>query len=368
MLVNTMDEATLRRLAHPARYWNALPSKGDGRARVRCNLCPRDCIVREGDFGYCGVRGAVDGELVTFIYGRPSSIAVDPIEKKPLYHFHPGTDVLSLGTIGCNFRCKHCQNWTISFATIDRHSQMLQEKVLEPRELVGLARKHGAAGVSFTYNEPTIWMEYVLNSFDLVKRTTELYTCVVTNAFIREEPLRDLLHVCDAYRADLKTMRPREMTRLMSYNRPQEVLNSIALAAKLETHLEVVTNVVTNWNDSEEELEEMAQWMQDSVPDSTPWHFTRYFPSAEFSEQPTPLAKLERAAGIAKAHGFRFVYLGNVAGESSTHCPDCGALVIERTGYRTKVLAAGPRCPECGTPLPLVGIGQAAPEGELHEE
>lgn len=355
-----MDEATLRRLGHPARYWKPMPAEGDKPPRVRCSLCPRDCIVREGEFGYCGVRGNIDAKLVTFVYGRPSSIAVDPIEKKPLYHFYPGTDVLSLGTIGCNLRCKHCQNWTISFATVDKHARMLYENPLSPQELIGLAREHHAAGVSFTYNEPTIWMEYVLDSFDLVKRTTDLYTCVVTNAFIREKPLRDLLNICDAYRADLKTMRPRNMAKLMSYNRPQEVLSAIALSAKLARHLEVVTNIVTNWNDTEQELEEMARWMHDNVPDTTPWHFTRYFPSAGFSEPPTPLAKLHRAVKIARAHGFQFVYLGNVPGESNTYCPNCGALIIERTAYHARLLATGPRCPQCGLPLPLVGVNETA--------
>ena len=350
----------LRRLAEPARYWESLPPKKDGRSRVRCKLCARDCIIREGEFGYCGVRGNIDGKLVTFIYGRPSSIAVDPIEKKPLYHFYPGTQVLSLGTIGCNLRCKHCQNWTISFATVDREVRMLTKKQLSPKELIGLAHSHFAAGVSFTYNEPTIWVEYVLDTFDLVKRTTDLYTCVVTNAFIREQPLRDLLEVCDAYRADLKTMRPKNMMELMSYNRPAEILHAIALAAKLATHLEVVTNVVTSWNDSEEELEEMARWMRDNVPDTTPWHFTRYFPSAEFSAPPTSSEKLHQAVEIAKAHGFKFVYLGNVGGESNTYCPNCGTLVIERLAYRVRVVATAPRCPKCGTPLPLVGVEEAA--------
>lgn len=342
--------------ADKARYFEYLEEK-DGVKRTRCKLCPRLCIIREGSFGYCGVRGTFGGELKTFIYGRPSSFAVDPIEKKPLYHFYPGSLVLSMGTIGCNMRCKHCQNWTISFAKYQEDNQLLTKKKISPEEIIRLTYEYGAKGVSFTYNEPTIWIEYVLDVFDAVKSRTELYTVAVTNAFITKEALIDLLKVTDSYRADLKTIRPKGMVRLTQFNKPETVLEAIALAAKSSTHLEVVTNLITNWNDSEDEITEMARWMRDSVPDATPWHFTRYFPYLEMKEPPTPLATLMRAREIARDHGFKFVYIGNVPEvDDNTYCPNCGSIVVERMGYSVSLRTLDGRCPKCKYSLPFRGL------------
>ncbi len=348
-------EDNLLQLADKARYFEPIHD-GSGVKRTRCTLCPRLCIVREGTFGYCGVRGTFEGELKTFIYGRPSTFAVDPVEKKPLYHFYPGSLVLSMGTIGCNMRCKHCQNWTISFAKYQSDNELIAAKKVSPRQVVDLTYEYGARGVSFTYNEPTIWIEYVLDVFDEIKNRTDLYTVAVTNAFICPEPLNDLLKVTDAYRADLKTVRPKNMIRLTQFNKPETVLNAIAVSAKSSKHLEVVTNLITNWNDSEEEVTEMAKWMRDNVPDTTPWHFTRYFPYLEMREPPTPLSTLNRAKEIARDFGFQYVYIGNVPeADDNTYCPRCGGSVVERSGYSVSTLSPEAKCGKCGHQLPFVG-------------
>jgi len=348
-----MPNLRLKQAAHPAAYWERLPDDDKG-AQVRCQLCPRECRLREGEFGYCGVRGMLAGALVTYIYGRPSSIAVDPVEKKPLYHFHPGSLVLSLGTIGCNFRCRHCQNWTLSMARADASAAYLLEATpIAPAELVELCRRHSCDGISFTYNEPTVWMEYVLDTFRHFKEHTDYYTNVVTNGFINERPLRELLAVCDAYRVDLKTIRRQNLQAMAQWSRPQSVLETIARVAQSGVHLEVITNVVTNWNDSEPELTEMAQWMAQHVPLDTPWHFTRYFPHNQYSEDATPIATLRAAERIAREHGFKFVYLGNLfEADGDTRCPRCGRVLISRAGYRSRVLVDTPCCPDCGTALP----------------
>ncbi len=347
-----MFSHALKAAARPARYFTKLEPDERG-AKIRCGLCPRECIIREGETGYCGVRGVLDGELVTFIWGRPSSIAVDPVEKKPLYHFHPGSLVLSLGTIGCNFRCKHCQNWTISMANADSAGyRLLAGDPIEPAALVEICDRQGATGVSFTYNEPTIWIEYVLDTFRHFREHTDFYTCLVTNAFISPEPLEDVLKVTDAYRADLKTIRPDNLMRMAQYKYPEKVLETIARVAKSGVHLEVVTNIVTGWNDSEDELREMVAWMADNVPLDTPWHFTRYFPHNEYREEATPVATLRFAERIAREKGFKYIYLGNLPGANGdTVCPKCGRTLVSRSGYYARTLVDETRCPDCGEPL-----------------
>jgi pyruvate formate lyase activating enzyme len=349
-----MLSAWLQQAASPARYWEPMEPHGNA-ARVRCQLCPRACIIEEEGFGYCGVRGVLDGGLKTFIYGRPSSIAVDPIEKKPLYHFHPGSLVLSLGTVGCNFRCKHCQNWSISMVDAADAGGILSQRPIQPEELVEMCRREGAEGISFTYNEPTIWIEYVLDTFRRFKKETSFYTSLVTNGFISPEPLADLLAVTDAYRVDLKTIDPGNLKKFADYNQPEKVLESIAAAAQRGVHLEIVTTVVTGWNDRAEELAEMAKRLKEIAPLDTPWHFTRYFPQQGYSAPPTPMAKLELAVRLAREQGFRFVYLGNVREENSdTICPECGRKLIERRGYSARALVSKPVCPDCGARLPSI--------------
>jgi pyruvate formate lyase activating enzyme len=335
----------LRNYAHPAKYWESL----EGR-EARCHLCPRNCTVGESGLGYCGVRGVLDGRLYSFIYGRPSSVAVDPIEKKPLYHFHPGSLCLSLGTIGCNFHCEHCQNCGISMARADGLGMALLERgQVAPEELVDICESRHAEGIAFTYNEPSIWVEYILAVFAHFKANTSYYTALVTNGFINREPLEDLLKLTDAYRVDLKSVVPEHLQQMAQWNKPEKVLESIALAAERGAHVEIVTNLVTNWNDSVEEVREMARQLAQAVPLDTPWHFTRYFPRHHYSEAATSMAKLSQAVAFAHDAGFKYVYLGNVAEDSDTTCAVCGEKLIERSGYSVQVLIKQPRCPKCGS-------------------
>ena len=335
----------LRSFAHQAKYWEPLEG-----GKVNCLLCPRCCVISEGGLGYCGVRGVLDGKLNSFIYGRPSSVAVDPIEKKPLYHFHPGTLCLSLGTIGCNFHCEHCQNCGISMARADGQGlALLEKRPVAPEELVELCRSQHAEGIAFTYNEPSIWAEYILEVFAHFKEHTSFYTALVTNGFISREPLEDLLKLTDAYRADLKSVVPEHLRQMAQWDKPEKVMESIALASQRGAHVEVVTNLVTNRNDSEEELREMARLLAQAVPPDTPWHFTRYFPRHQYSEAATSMAKLRQAVSIARQAGFQFVYLGNVAEDSNTVCPVCAEMLIKREGYLVQVLIKEPRCPKCGS-------------------
>ncbi len=339
----------IRGFAFPAKYWEPLAEQG-GRVRVQCLLCPRECVISEGALGFCGVRGALDGKLRSFIYGRPSSIAVDPVEKKPLYHFHPGSLCLSLGTIGCNFHCEHCQNCGISIARADDAGvAMLSRKAVTPENLAKMCKEQGAGGIAFTYNEPGIWVEFILDVFSYFKEHTGFYTALVTNGFINAAPLEGLLALTGAYRVDLKSVVPQRLMRMAAWDKPEKVLESIALAVKRGAHVEVVTNVVTGWNDSEEELTEMARLLADIAPPDTPWHFTRYFPRHHYAQPPTAMAKLDEAAAIARAQGFQFVYLGNVEGGCDTTCPSCGNVLIRRSGYEAQALIKEPRCPKCGS-------------------
>ncbi len=325
-----------------AKYW-----RKSGETDVRCLLCPRDCTIPDAGFGVCGVRQNKGGSLYALNYGLASAVAIDPIEKKPLYHFHPGTATLSLGTLGCNMRCDHCQNCDISFA--DFKSDALRElRKLGPPDIVLMAKSKKCGGVSFTYNEPTIWIEFVLDTFRVAKRAG-LYTCVITNGYIHNAPLADLLDLTDAYRVDLKFMGRRPARTLAGVNNPETILGAIKQAAQSKAHLEIVTNLVPGINDSPEDLAKMAAFISENCGTETPWHLTRYFPAAGFDAPPTPIATIERALEIARINGLKNVYAGNVKGfGGDTFCPKCAALAVRRSGYTTKIIAPLPLCGNCG--------------------
>ena len=301
---------------------------------VRCVLCPWNCRIREGRFGYCGVRYNHEGTLFTAIYGAVSSKAVDPIEKKPLFHFFPGTLVYSLGTIGCNLRCKHCQNWEIAHAKAYGYFHYLEH--YSPEIAVKEAIETGSSGIALTYNEPTIWIEYAIDVFRLAKEKG-LYTVFVTNGFINEEPLRELASYLDAYRVDVKGITEKSYTQIANLKKFRAILKAAEMAYhELKMHVEVVTNVIPGVNDSEEELRKIAIWIRDNLSRKVPWHVTRFYPYLGFSHlYPTPLNTLERAYQIGKEEGLEFVYLGNVPGHAyeNTNCPKCGKTVIKRRGF-----------------------------------
>jgi pyruvate formate lyase activating enzyme len=326
--------------------------------RVRCRLCPKLCLIAEGRLGFCGVRENVGGELYSLIYARASSVAVDPIEKKPLFHFYPGSLVYSLGTIGCNLRCKHCQNYVIAHARAHELASRLLH--VPPAETAEAAEREGCAGVALTYNEPTIWIEYALDLFAEC-RARNLYTVFVTNGYITEEALDAVAPVLDAYRVDIKGFSSRSYHEIAGIRDFSPIVAAAERAFKHHrAHVEIVTLVIPTVNDSEGELRDIARWIRDSLSPSVPWHVTRFYPYLRFSHlPPTPIVTLERAREIGLEEGLRFVYIGNVPGHAAenTVCPSCGKTVVERSGYMIeKKHVRDGCCAFCGEDLNMRGV------------
>ena len=322
--------------------------------RIRCGLCPHACLIAEGARGVCGARGVIGGRLRALTYGLVSSAADDPIEKKPVFHFCPGTTVMSFGSVGCTMRCGHCQNWQISRPKGDDGS--VPVRLLEPAEAVELALAQGAAGVAFTYNEPVIWLEWVLDVGRLA-RAAGLYVVMVTNGYVTPAGLDAFAEVTDVWRVDVKAFSEEPFLRLCKVRHPEAVREQAKRALHVHRmHVECVTNVVPTINDSEEELRAIAHWIASELGPQTPWHVTRFMPYLEFANlDMTPLSALRRAREIGREEGLDFVYLGNVdePGGEDTVCPVCHTDCIRRTGYVTHVqqLAAGGTCAVCGADL-----------------
>ncbi len=294
-----------------------------------------------------------DGILHVLNYADCSSAAVDPIEKKPLFHFFPGTTVFSLGTWGCNFHCKHCQNWQISHATPEETGRVSQK--ISPEDSIELTKEYKCGGIAWTYNEPGIWFEYTFNGAKLAKKNN-LYTVYVTNGYLTPEALDIIGPYLDAYRVDLKGFSDSFYQELARVHRWRGILEVAKRAQqKWDMHVEVVTNVIPTMNDDDEQLEGIATWIRDNLGELTPWHVTRFYPHHELRHlPPTPIATLEHAYEIGKSVGLRFVYVGNVPGHSreNTICYSCDSLIVQRIGYQTKVLGLdGSKCRFCGAEL-----------------
>jgi pyruvate formate lyase activating enzyme len=328
--------------------------------RVRCGLCPHECLIAEDGHGICGVRGVVDGRLKALTYGLVSSIAADPIEKKPVFHFHPGSTALSFGSIGCNMRCGHCQNWQIS--RLKEDDGTIELTMVEPEAVVDLAQRTGSTGVAFTYNEPVISIEWVLDVARVAKREG-LYTVMVTNGYVKHEGLDLFAEFIDVWRVDIKGYTEETYRRLCHVAHPEVVREQAARARQVHgLHVECVTNVVPTVNDSEAELRDIARWIASTLGAETPWHVTRFVPYLEFANLPaTPVATLERARAIGREEGLDFIFLGNVSvpGGEDTVCPRCGTVVVERHGFGVSSvrLDAGGRCASCGAELGIVLAG-----------
>ena len=322
--------------------------------RIHCGLCPNACLIAEGARGICGARGVVGGKLRALTYGLVSSAAADPIEKKPVFHFCPGTRVMSLGSVGCSMRCGHCQNWQISRPRGEDAGVALS--YLEPRDAVELARDKRCAGLAFTYNEPVIWLEYVLDTARLAKQAG-LYTVMVTNGYVTPAGLDLFAQFIDVWRVDIKGFDEATHKRLCRVGHPEAVRLAAELAKNFHgMHVECVTNIVPTVNDSEGELRAVARWMATTLGADTPWHVTRFVPYLEFAHlEPTPLSTLVRAREIGAEEGLRFVYLGNVdyPGGEDTVCPSCGAVAVARRGFSASVtgLNAQGACAACGAEL-----------------
>jgi pyruvate formate lyase activating enzyme len=320
--------------------------------KVKCNVCSHRCTIAERKLGICRTRQNRNGKIYTLIYNTVSSEAVDPIEKKPLYHFLPGTLSYSLGTIGCNFRCMHCQNWNISQATLDESYTM----EITPEEAIKRALATGCKSISWTYNEPAIWHEYTYDSAVLAKKAG-LKTIYVTNGYITPEALRRIAPYLDAFRVDIKSFSD-DFYRKICGARLAPVLESTKLAKELGMHVETITLIIPTKNDSSQELTQIVKWVHDNLGTDTPMHFTRFHPMYKMDDlYSTPVETLEMAYDIAKKEGMRFVYTGNVPGHKyeNTYCPKCDALLIDRAGFRVSAIKIKDgKCPECEEGIPIL--------------
>ncbi len=333
-------------MAHPAILWELL---GPDDPRVRCNLCAHHCVIAPGKLGVCCVRENVDGALVTLVYGRTISQHVDPIEKKPLFHFQPGSRSFSIATVGCNLQCAFCQNWEISQMPRDRG--VIVGEPAAPDAIARAAQRTGCASVAYTYTEPTIYAEYALDCAREARKLG-LRNVFVSNGYMTPQLLELMAGLIDGINVDLKAGRG-EFYRKLSGGGLQAVLDNLVRIRKLGIWLEVTTLVIPGLNDSDEELRWAARYLFDQVGPDVPWHISRFFPHYKMSDTPpTPAETLERARQIGQDVGLRYVYVGNLPGHraESTFCPGCGKLVIDRSGYRLgrRSLVDG-RCAACGT-------------------
>jgi len=320
---------------------------------VRCHVCQWRCVIRPQKFGLCQVRQNIDGVLHILNYAEVSSVAVDPIEKKPLFHFYPTSMVFSLGGWGCNFHCKHCQNWQISCQV--PWEERRGSKQVSPEDSIELTKRYGCEGIAWTYNEPGIWLEYTLDAAKLAK-AEGLYTVYVTNGYSTPEALDAIGPYLDAWRVDVKGFSDSFYRQLAKVSRWRGILEVAERAQeKWGMHVEVVTNIIPTMNDDDAQLEAIATWIRDRLGELTPWHVTRFYPQHELQHiPPTPVSTIERAYSIGRRVGLRFVYVGNLHGHEgeNTTCYSCGRLVVKRVGYQTELTGLdGSRCRFCGAEL-----------------
>ncbi len=318
---------------------------------LRCDCCVRQCVIHPDRHGLCGTRINHNGELYTEIFGMVSAVNSDPIEKKPLYHFHPGKSVFSLGSMGCSLKCPGCQNWHIS----NYSGSTTGMRYLSPSDAVETALKNGDSGICWTYNEPAIWLEYTLECAILAKKAG-LFTAYITNGTATRDHLDIIGEYLDAYRVDIKAVTPEKYARLTGYNNPMTILENVIYAKKKwNMHVECVTNITPTMNDSPDELSKIAYWISKNIGIQTPWHITRFYPQYELQHLPaTPLSTIDMAYEIAVDAGLKYIYVGNIPGDKrqDTICPECGNEVIKRQGY-TVTDAISNIC-KCGYKLPII--------------
>ncbi|GAB4326919.1 MAG: AmmeMemoRadiSam system radical SAM enzyme [Candidatus Zixiibacteriota bacterium] len=335
-----------RASASEARYWEPRADKA-----VVCTLCPHLCHIGDGLYGVCGVRRNDDGKLKTLIYGLSAAVNVDPIEKKPLFHFLPGTQSLSIATVGCSFRCPFCQNYDLSQVTKGKNRELFG-RPMEPGEIVALAKQAKASSVAFTYSEPTIFYEY---AYDCAKLAAEegIRGVFVSNGFITEDPITAIRPYIHAYNVDIKSFNP-DFYRKVLGARLEPVLEAIKVIHREQFWLEIATVVIPGQNDSDHELAQIAEFIGELSVD-IPWHVSAFHPDYKMTNVPrTTVESIERAISIGRDAGLRYVYSGNtlIGDTSSTRCPGCQTRVIHRVGFQVlqNQLKDG-KCPDCGTAI-----------------
>ena len=333
---------------HEVMFYEKLPEQ-----KVRCGICPRECVISDRERGWCGVRENRGGIYKLLVYGKACSAHIDPIEKKPLYHYLPGTTALSVATAGCNMECKFCQNWEIS--------QVRPEQVpntdLPPKRLVEIAKARKVPTLAFTYTEPTIFYEYAHDAARLA-RAAGIGSTIISNGYMKEKPLRQLCEHLTAVKVDFKAY-SEKFYRDVCRGHLKPVLDTLRTCRKIGIHLELVVLVIPTLNDSDEELKGMAKWIVDNLGPNVPLHFSRFSPMYRLKNLPrTPVRTLQRAHGIARAAGIRYAFIGNVPMDDANHtyCHKCGKRLIKRLGYlvRENLVTADGTCPACGTAIPGV--------------
>lgn len=332
-----------------ARYYKKHPDR-----EIECTLCPRFCKLGDKERGYCGVRENMGGTYYTLVYGKACSIAKDPIEKKPLFHYLPKSSALSIATAGCNVNCKFCQNWQISQV----RPEQVQNYDFPPRAVVENAKKYRCAVIAYTYTEPVVFYEYMYDT-SLEARKKGVRTAVITGGHINPEPMEELTKVVDAIKVDLKAFSQDFYTNYVR-GELQPVLEAIKIVHKSSAWLELVYLVIPTLNDSSDEIRKMCQWIMKEIGPDVPLHFSRFVPMYLVKNlPPTPLSTLEKVRKIALEEGINYVYIGNVPGHSaeSTYCPNCKKIVIERRGYSIgKIALKEGRCKYCNNPIPGIWI------------
>jgi pyruvate formate lyase activating enzyme len=335
---------------------------------VQCKLCPRNCMISDGATGFCKVRKNIRGKLYSLVFGKPCSIAIDPIEKKPLFHFAPGSECLSIATVGCNFACKFCQNFQISQPqpqTIDdQRSSYGGGEDMPPEKLIKMNKTPGFA---WTYTEPTVFYEYFYETARLSKKMKkDFYHIWVSNGYTNPEPVRKAAWLLDAINVDYKG-NAETYKKLCGAALIERVQDALIAYKRAGVWIEITNLIITNHNDSPEKIKEMCQWVSDNLG-QVPMHFSRYFPMHKMTEPATPLRTLEKAAEIAEGF-FDFVYVGNIRSDKEhTYCPDCKKLLIKRTAFSVEELNLAKKgkdyhCAECSRKIPLAGM-EWSPFGE----
>jgi pyruvate formate lyase activating enzyme len=331
-----------------AKWWHLTE-----RSKILCTLCPRYCEIGDGQIGFCFIRQNIGGKLYTTGYGRPTGFAIDPVEKKPLNHFLPGTDILSFGTAGCNLGCKFCQNWSISKAKLDETNAL----IASPEDVVRLAKQYTAPSIAFTYNDPTIFGEYVIDISKLA-REENIRSVMVTAGYIDKNARNDVYKYIDAANVDLKAFTESfYFQNTLSHLEP--VLDTLKwIKNETDVWLEITTLLIPDENDSSEEIKLECSWILENLGDSVPLHFTAFHPDFKMkNKNATPPSTLIRAKGIAESLGLKYVYLGNIYSpeNQSTYCHRCKSILIERNWHSIKIKnLLNNKCQVCRTELPGV--------------
>ncbi|MCX7738369.1 MAG: AmmeMemoRadiSam system radical SAM enzyme [Hydrogenothermaceae bacterium] len=331
-----------------------LEKRNDG--KVLCKACSQRCVLSTGEYGKCGIRKNEEGKLYLTVYGLAAAYNIDPIEKKPLFHFLPGSEILSIGTVGCNFSCKFCQNYEISQYPKEHNFQVFGTTLM-PETIVNIAKTKGIPSIAFTYNEPVVVFEYAYDTFKLAKESG-IRTVFVSSGYETKEAIDMIVPYLDANNIDLKAFTDR-FYRDICGARLKSVLDAIEYHYKKGIWIEITTLIIPRENDTKEELRDIAKFIA-SIDKNIPWHISRFYPMYKMLDKPpTPISKLKEAYEIGKEEGLKYVYIGNIIDEDreSTYCPSCGLKVIERRGYVGEIVKShllDEKCPNCYTSI--VGV------------